>query len=56
MELEEFIHKTLVDIRNGLRKANEEIARLEGGKLGVDHAALFQLESHGGQNGKSYET
>lgn len=54
MELEEFIRKTLIDIRNGLRGANEEIAKLEGGKLGVDKAALFQLESHGGQGGKSY--
>lgn len=54
MELEEFIRKTLIDIRNGLRGANEEIAKLEGGKLGGDRAALFQLESHGGQGGKSY--
>jgi hypothetical protein len=54
MELEEFIHKTLVDIRNGLRAANEEIAKLEGGELGKDKAALFQLESHGGEKGKSY--
>ncbi len=54
MELKEFIQKTLIDIRNGLRGANEEIAKLEGGKLGVDQAALFQLESHGGQGGKSY--
>ena len=54
MELEEFIQRTLISIRNGLRGANEEIAKLEGGKLGMDQSALFQLESHGGQAGKSY--
>ncbi len=54
MGLEEFIQKTLIGIRNGLRGANEEIAKLEGGKLGVNQTALFQLESHGGSGGKSY--
>lgn len=54
MELEEFIKNTLLGIRNGLHNANIEIAKLEGGVLGKDQPALFQIESHGGQGGKSY--
>lgn len=43
-EMETFIKKSLLDIRNGVRSANTEIAELEGGVLGKDKAALFQFQ------------
>jgi hypothetical protein len=41
MKLDEFIRQSLLDIRNGLRKANEEIAKIEGGTLGINQSAHF---------------
>lgn len=43
MKLDDFITQSLLDIRNGIRHANEEIARMDGGTLGVDTAAHFQM-------------
>ena len=46
MELEEFIKTTLVNIKNGLHKANLEFAKQEGKVLGEDIAAVFVMEPH----------
>jgi hypothetical protein len=43
MELDKFISETLINIRNGLRAANEAVAESEGKTLGNDIAALFQM-------------
>lgn len=44
MNLEEFITKTLVDIKKGLRSANEALVE-EGKELGVNASATFQIGS-----------
>jgi hypothetical protein len=41
MELETFIKKTLVAIKKGVRNANIELAKFEGGELGKDQQAMF---------------
>ena len=53
MELQEFITKTLIDIKTGLRKANEHFASQEGKTLGLDATAAFMLPAyaHGGKDG-----
>lgn len=52
MELEEFITKSLLDIRNGVRAANEEIAKIEGGILGKDKTAHFQMGPYSDGSGQ----
>lgn len=53
MELSDFISKTLIDIKTGLRNANEHFALQEGKKLGLDAEAAFILPAyaHGGKDG-----
>ena len=51
MELEEFITTTLMNIKRGIRKANEQVAKDEGKTLGLDASIVFQLsekEKNGG--------
>lgn len=45
MELSEFIKSSLVDVYTGLRKANEFIAKDEGGVLGEDKSAHFVMRA-----------
>ena len=52
MKLETFITQSLLDIRNGIRSANESIAKLDGGTLGVDQAAHFQMGPYDDESGK----
>jgi len=52
MELDKFITQTLLDIRNGVRGANEEIARLEGGELGKDRSAHFVMGPYSDESGR----
>ncbi len=52
MKLDEFIKQSLLDIRNGVRSANEEIAKIEGGTLGLDKEAHFQMGPYNGDAGK----
>lgn len=56
MELEEFIKTTLVNIKNGIRGANLEIAKKEGKELGKDIAAMFVMEAHNRDKGQGYIT
>src|SRR5258706_11064022 len=41
MELENFIKETLIAIKKGVRGANVELAKFEGGELGKDQQAMF---------------
>ncbi|MFA6446122.1 MAG: hypothetical protein WCW14_02625 [Candidatus Paceibacterota bacterium] len=52
MKLDEFITQSLLDIRNGVRKANEQIAKIDGGTLGIDQAAHFQMGPYGDESGR----
>ncbi len=46
MELSEFIKTTLVEIYDGINKANVEVANRHGKTLGKDMSALFCIEPH----------
>lgn len=52
MKLDKFIMETLLDIRNGIRTANEEIAKLEGGELGKNKSAHFQMGPYSDESGR----
>jgi hypothetical protein len=56
MELQEFIKDTLISIKNGLHKANEEFAQQEGKVLGKDCSALFVMEPHNREKEQGYIT
>lgn len=43
VELDKFIEKTLVSIKRGVRAANVEVAKDDGGTLGNDRAAVYAL-------------
>ena len=43
MELRQFVAKTLVDIKNGLRDANELLAKQEGKTLGEDATLVYHI-------------
>jgi len=52
MRLDEFIRQSLLDIRNGVRSANEEIAKIDGGTLGLDQSAHFQMGPYEDESGR----
>ena len=54
MELQEFIAKTLVDIKTGVSEANKTLAELEGKKMGVDAHPYFAIEPHGRDKKEGY--
>jgi hypothetical protein len=54
MELEEFIRTSLISIYKGVRRANEEIAKLDGKTLGKDKEPTFVLEPRTGEKWQSY--
>lgn len=54
MELEEFISKTLVDIKNGVSNANDILAKAEGKTRGVDANLYFAIEPHGREKKEGY--
>ena len=56
MELEEFIKTTLVNIRNGIRQTNLELAKQEGKTLGQDFSSVFVMEPHNRDKGQGYIT
>ena len=52
MKLDEFITQSLLDIRNGIRVANEKIAKIDGGTLGIDQTAHFQMGPYNDESGR----
>ena len=54
MELEEFIKTTLVNISNGMRQANLQLASQEDKTLGKDFSSTFVIEALNREKGQGY--
>jgi hypothetical protein len=52
MKLDEFIAQSLLDIRNGIRTANEKIAVIDGGVLGENQSAHFTMGPYADESGR----